>query len=210
MDFARKLFEDYEEDAKKIADSPADAGARLQKELTDLRNNIGAILQPIGAAFQREFSAIVSIINDATIALRDFLGVGTQGAIAKTQAELSAAFETYNKLIAIERRNKENGLPVDLSYVDSAAAIAALQDRLRDLKAFSQPPSQGSDKTVLTEDEDEKDKLKTGEELARILQREIQLLQANQHWRRNCRRSSSPRKTAPGRSSRSRKPAGQS
>ena len=180
VDFARKLFADYEKDAKKIADSPADAGARLKTVLTDLQNNIGAILQPIGAAFQREFASIASIINDATIALRDFLGVGTQGAIAKTQAELTAAFATYDKLIAIERRNQQNGLPVDMTYVDSAASrIAALQDRLRELKAFSQPPTQATDPLKpLTGDDPDKDKLKTGEELERILQREIQLLQA--------------------------------
>lgn len=142
--FAEKLLNDYEEDAKKIASGPEEAGARLQTALRDLQRNVGSLLTPIGAAFQNEFTAIINIIDRATQALANFLGLGTQGAIKKTQRELSAAFERYNKLIAIERRNKQNGLPFDPTYVNSAVAdIEKLTQKLRDLRAYSQP--QGPD-----------------------------------------------------------------
>ena len=138
--FAQQMLKDYEEDAKKIASGPEEAGARLQTALSDLQRNVGPLLTPIGAAFQTEFTAIINIINRATQALANFLGLGTQGAIKKTQRELNAAFDQYNKLIAIERRNRQNGLPVDLTYIDAAAdKIAKLQQELRDLKAYSQP-----------------------------------------------------------------------
>ena len=139
--FTKSLFEQYGENAKIIRDGPANAGARLEKALNDLQRNVGTLLAPIGAAFQDEFTAIINIINDATDALARFLGLGTKGAIEKTQRELNAAFEKQRKFIAIERRNRRIGLPFDNTYLKSAAdEIDRLQKKLSKLRGGTAPP----------------------------------------------------------------------
>ena len=89
--FSERLLLKYEEDAKKIASGPEEAGARLQTALSDLQRNIGALLQPIGAAFQNTFTAIIKIINGAIVALNKFLGIGTANAIAKVEGQIAEA-----------------------------------------------------------------------------------------------------------------------
>ena len=80
--FTKSLFERFGENAKRLRDAPENAGARLEKALNDLQRNVGKNLQaPIGAAFQKEFTAIVNIINDATDALCSVPRLGTKGAI---------------------------------------------------------------------------------------------------------------------------------
>ena len=93
--FTKALFEQYGENAKIIADGPANAGARLDKALNDLLRNVGALLAPIGAAFQDTFTAIVKAINSAVEALNRFLGIGTENALAKT---IGLIEETENRL----------------------------------------------------------------------------------------------------------------
>ena len=46
--FARSLLETYEDDAKKIADAPENAAARLKLAMDDLRKALGPILTGIG------------------------------------------------------------------------------------------------------------------------------------------------------------------
>ena len=50
--FAERLLDKYEEDAQIIADGPAEAGARLEKELADLNVAVGGELARLGAKFQ--------------------------------------------------------------------------------------------------------------------------------------------------------------
>ena len=93
VNFSNGLFDQFGADAKKIGDSSAEAGLRLDNNLKELQRNIGMFLQPLGAEFQKVFSEIVGYINAAIVALANFLGVGTEGAINKTQRELAAANE---------------------------------------------------------------------------------------------------------------------
>ena len=96
VNFAGGLFEQFGDDAKKIGDSSAEAGARLDNNLKELQRNIGMFLQPLGAEFQKVFAEIVGYINTAITALANFLGIGTEGAIAKaerTVAREKAIFE---------------------------------------------------------------------------------------------------------------------
>ena len=161
VNFTKELFKRYGKNAEEIVDGPENAGARLEKALKDLQRNVGTLLAPVGAAFQKEFTAIVNIINDATEALARFLGLGTKGAIEKTQRELDAAFEKQRKFIAIERRNQKIGLPFDNTYLKSAAdEIDRLQAKLSKLKGGTAPPIK---KPISTEDpEDPKSGSKSG------------------------------------------------
>ena len=73
MAFAEHLFDKYGENAKILADSPAAAGDRLTTSLTELKDNVGALLQPIGASFQNFSKIAVDALNDVVKGLRDLV-----------------------------------------------------------------------------------------------------------------------------------------
>jgi tape measure domain-containing protein len=89
VNFSKGLFDQFGEDAKAIGNSSAEAGLRLDNNLKELQRNIGMFLQPLGAEFQKVFSEIVGYINQAIVALSNFLGVGTEGAINKATKEVA-------------------------------------------------------------------------------------------------------------------------
>ena len=59
MKFIISLGPEYEETARKIADSSADAGARAAVAFDEVRREVGEALQPIGAQLQQAFSKFV-------------------------------------------------------------------------------------------------------------------------------------------------------
>ena len=61
--FARDLFETYDKDAQVIADSPEEAGARLEKAMTDLKVNVGGELAALGARFQDFATAAIQALD---------------------------------------------------------------------------------------------------------------------------------------------------
>ena len=91
LKFTSKLFKRFGKNAEEIVNGPAYAGQRLEKALSDLQRNIGALLAPIGAAFQDTFTAITKAINVAIEALNRFLGIGTENALAKVNRQLEDA-----------------------------------------------------------------------------------------------------------------------
>ena len=114
--FAKAIFDRYGENAKAIADSPAAAGDRLKVSLEQLQENIGTLLGPVGAAFQKTFEQIVNAINTGITALTNFLGIGTEGAINKAQRELDSALKGYERyqdlteaeIKALDNRQRRN------------------------------------------------------------------------------------------------------
>ena len=114
--FAKAIFDRYGENAKAIADSPAAAGDRLKVSLEKLQENIGTLLGPVGAAFQKTFEQIVNAINTGITALTNFLGIGTEGAINKAQQELDSALKGYERyqdlteaeIKALDNRQRRN------------------------------------------------------------------------------------------------------
>ena len=122
--FTKSLFEQYGENAKIIRDGPANAGARLEKALGDLQRSVGALLAPIGAAFQDTFTAIAKAINVAIEALNRFLGIGTENALAKVNQKLEEAGERL-----------QNVKPGRKSFVNQQITnLLAEQKRLKDLQ----------------------------------------------------------------------------
>ena len=130
--FTKSLFEQYGENAKIIRDGPANAGARLEKALGDLQRIVGALLAPIGAAFQDTFTAIAKAINVAIEALNRFLGIGTENALAKVNQKLEDAGERL-----------QNVKPGRKSFVNQQITnLLAEQKRLKDLqKGTAEPPT---------------------------------------------------------------------
>ena len=64
--FAEALLNKYEQDAEKIADGPTDAGARLEKALSKLEEQVGSEFTDMGATFQ-DFSTLAVTELDKTI-----------------------------------------------------------------------------------------------------------------------------------------------
>jgi lambda family phage tail tape measure protein len=63
--FAEKLNVDFAETAKTVANSSADAGQRLAKQMDDMKLAVGTAVLPIGAAFQQAFGDIVTGITNS-------------------------------------------------------------------------------------------------------------------------------------------------
>ena len=97
--FAEKLFAEYGENAKIIADGPDAAGDRLRTSLSRLSESIGSLLKPIGASFQNTFANIVIAIDAAIRKLNQFfgLGKGRQGEINVLQRTLDATDKSIRR-----------------------------------------------------------------------------------------------------------------
>ena len=78
VNFSEALLLRYEDNAKLLAQAPETAGDRLATALSELRDNVGQLLRPIGAEFQSRFTKIVEQINGAAEALRKFLKIGEE------------------------------------------------------------------------------------------------------------------------------------
>ncbi len=63
MNFIVELGDTYTETARKIADSNAEAGARLAVAVQDMQAQVGAALIPIGAQFQDAFTVFIKEIT---------------------------------------------------------------------------------------------------------------------------------------------------
>jgi len=132
VNFTKTLLQDFDAEAQKIGQSSAEAGQRLANELDELKRNIGNLLMPIGAAFQDVFGEIIKVINGAIRALNNFLGLGTEGAIAKTERELEDARQRY-----IANRGGGEGKGAFRRRTAASQAkgdIARLTERLRELR----------------------------------------------------------------------------
>ena len=75
----------------------------LQTALSDLQRNVGTLLGPIGAAFQKTFTEIVKFINSAIVALNNFLGIGLEGAVNKAQREVDSALKGFARFEDVNR-----------------------------------------------------------------------------------------------------------
>jgi len=176
--FAEAIFKRYGENAKIIADSPKSAGDRLRVALEELSQSVGTLLEPIGAAFQQTFEQIVKFINQGIVALQNFLGIGTKGAISKAQRELDDATSGFERFLGVERedlgirekaafdraRNKLNAALTRYEQVIGAQESIDIQ----------QPGANGGLPSII-QDLD-KDKISAGKEIKDITEKELNLI----------------------------------
>ena len=129
MVFVRKITERYKENAKAIADSPAAAGDRLKRDLGLLSESVGKLLEPIGAAFQNTFGAIVRSITAATNALADFLGIGLENAVKVAQRNYDRIQRQLTKARAGGGRGGKDTLQrqLNIARIELQEAQAALR-----------------------------------------------------------------------------------
>ena len=154
--FAQKLFGEYSEAAKAIADSPAAAGDRLQTSMGRLSESLGTLIAPIGAFFQNTFAAIADKIDIAARALADFFKLTGAKKREKLVSDIEDIEKDVNRLLKIESIRAARGqteeqrklLPADQAVLDiQKRNLKTLKDRLAALDAIDaarqgiRPPS---------------------------------------------------------------------
>ena len=130
MAFAEHLFDKYGENAKILADSPAAAGDRLTTAMTELKDNVGQLLQPIGSQFQDTFTEIVESINSAINAFKKFMGIGLENAIVKAESALDKAQKNFNRVSGLDDSPRSRNL-----QAQALNKLKIAQQQLNDLKA---------------------------------------------------------------------------
>jgi tape measure domain-containing protein len=119
--FSEALFKRYGNAAKIIASSPENAGNRLKVTLSNLSENVGTLLRPIGAAFQNTFSFIAEIIDAAIAKLNFFLKLDPAGRKASLKTQIAADQKSLDALRAAQ---------AGMSAADKAKFANAMNSRL--------------------------------------------------------------------------------
>ena len=114
--FADFIRNKYEPAAQRIADSPAEAGARLEKKLKEVQAGIGPILAAIGAEFQIFAEDALKEIEPLIIELNKFLQLDRKGKnnrlYSLEQAEIPEVEGIIQKLASrADRTTKEIRIP---------------------------------------------------------------------------------------------------
>ena len=130
LGFSQKLFDEYGENAKILAQAPESAGDRLQTEISNLKDNLGDLLRPIGAEFQAVFGEIVGIINSAITAFKQFMGIGLENAIAKAETAVAKAQKNFERVSGLDDSPRNRNLKAQ-----ALNQLAIAQGQLNDLKA---------------------------------------------------------------------------
>jgi len=138
MNFSETLFKKYGKNAEILAAGPEAAGDRLQTALSSLKDNVGALLRPIGAAFQDMATSSIKWLDELAKKVRAFAEAGPLRAARKAVADAELTItqidqrleyhkgrgtaldtERYNELMEIRRGavNKLNDANVDLFRV---------------------------------------------------------------------------------------------
>ena len=129
LGFSEKLFSEYGENAKILAQSTEAAGDRVQTELSNLKDNAGDILRPIGAEFQKVFGEIIGIINGAITAFKKFMGIGLDNAIAKAETALRIAQENVDRVSGLDDSPRNRNLKAQ-----ALNKLTVAQEKLNQLK----------------------------------------------------------------------------
>jgi len=130
LGFSQKLFDEYGENAKILAQAPESAGDRLQTEISNLKDNLGDLLRPIGAEFQAVFGEIVGIINSAITAFKQFMGIGLENAIAKAESAVAKAQKNFDRVSGLDDSPRNRNLKAQ-----ALNQLSIAQGQLNDLKA---------------------------------------------------------------------------
>jgi len=137
MKFSQTLFKTYGKNAEILAQGPEAAGDRLKTALTELGDNIGQLLRPIGADFQSEFSKIVVQINNATFAIREFFKIGEEFQKEKLDELLIERGKIEKEIAAYELAIPKIPLGfrgmTGMSRAQAQSSLDALKEKLKDL-----------------------------------------------------------------------------
>jgi lambda family phage tail tape measure protein len=138
MKFSETLFAKYGKNAEILAAGPEAAGDRLATAMSSLKDNVGVLLQPVGASFQDTFTGIVKNIDGAAKALRDFLKIGDKFIKEQIEAEekLLAGLQKQRDLISSQYPGLEERLPERFASIiaDADSKIADQINKINELR----------------------------------------------------------------------------
>lgn len=97
MKFVEKLTDEYGENAKILAQAPESAGDRLQTSLSELKDNVGRLLKPIGAAFQDAANTSVKALNRITVGIENLTAQGLTNSIENRTKNIEKLAENTKK-----------------------------------------------------------------------------------------------------------------
>jgi lambda family phage tail tape measure protein len=133
MGFVKHLTAEYGENAKILALAPEAAGDRLATAMSELKDNLGDILGPIGAAFQELATKIVQAFNNIWAGIQKNLNALEIHNVTKEIEKLEEMLETGKKR---DHRGNLKDIPgFDEDKRDALREeIKGLQEELRGLK----------------------------------------------------------------------------
>ena len=170
--FARSLLEEYEEDAKKIADAPENAAERLKQSMDKLKLALGPILQDLGNDFINFANTAVQQLTRLVNFINQIRGDNSKAIVDTArnnyQADLQSLQEAQTKMDAVRDSNNPRivqGATAQLekATADALRSKAILSRAIKDYNAIMIRPSGGPvpDKQPrITEDKVE-DEIKT-------------------------------------------------
>jgi len=97
MKFVEKLTDEYGENAKILAQAPESAGDRLQTSLSELKDNVGRLLKPIGAAFQDAANTSVKALNRITLGIENLTAQNLTNSIENRTKNIEKLAENTSK-----------------------------------------------------------------------------------------------------------------
>ena len=150
--FAKKLNVDFGETAKKVANSSADAGARLKIQMDNMKLAVGEAVLPIGAAFQKTFADIGKGIlenqdlMDGIAKTFKLIGAAAFTTFAAIKFLIRALVDLFKIQQAILRLDfKEIGRIMSKGFEDTAQNakddLASLKEIFKGLEAPSTDPT---------------------------------------------------------------------
>ena len=166
--FSETLLKKYENNAKILAAGPEAAGDRLQTAMASLRDNVGVLLQPVGANFQDTFTKIIEQIDGAAKALRNFYKLGEENLearLADVKEDLQREIERADDLResiktaptffrafgGMNKKSLENMLDASKAKIEELKkTISELEVKINDVKTATEGASETT-KTKLTE-----------------------------------------------------------
>ena len=147
MKFSETLFKKYGKNAEILAAGPEAAGDRLATAMSEFKDNIGQLLQPIGAAFQDTFTDIINAINPA---IKAFVEFQNKTKIASMEAEivkLQKSLDTGQRMvrggqllgdIPVQVDRNWKGVPYKTESMQIQEQIELLQGKLNILKGIKE------------------------------------------------------------------------
>ena len=174
----------YEEQAKAIGDSPAEAGARLDRALQDLQLTVGPALADLGAKFQDFGTDVVEALDPVIERLMEIFDIGQSGNLdaygkALTDlAKIDAIIAGKQKAIAdAGNQVAAAALRADLESLERRRAVIAqrVQDLARSIPRVEPSASSNRPPRQTTPDTETKTKTRrrTGPTAEEILQAQM-------------------------------------
>ena len=121
--FGQFILEKYEPAAKKIGDSPAEAGARLKRALDDLNRAAGPALAELGSKFQNFSTNVIRALEPVAEYLAGLFNLGQEGNLKAYEQSLAKLAKLDGVITSVEQQ---------LSTADGSA-VRQIQANLDDL-----------------------------------------------------------------------------